>query len=97
MQKKKNDVIGAIQGVICEELYGNCQSFLLMENFVVDKSYQKQGIGKMLLSSLENIAKDRGCSQILFITESNRNDAVKFYESVGYSAETHKGFKKSLR
>jgi len=95
--EKENKIIGTIQGIICEELYGTCQPFLLMENFVVNKEYRKQGVGKMLLNSLENIAKNRGCSQILFITESNRKDTIKFYESVGYSLETHKGFKKTLK
>jgi len=68
-----------------------------MENFIVDKEHRKQGVGKMLLNSLENIAKNRDCTQILFITESDREDTIKFYESVGYSSETHKGFKKSLK
>ena len=95
--EKENKVIGTIQGVICEELYGDCQPFLLMENLVVDKAYRKQGVGKTLLDSLENIAKNRGCTQILFITESNREDTIKFYESVGYNLETHRGFKKSLK
>ena len=95
--EKENKVIGTIQGVICEELYGDCQPFLLMENLVVNKAYRKQGVGKTLLDSLENIAKNRGCTQILFITESNREDTIKFYESVGYNLETHRGFKKSLK
>ena len=95
--EKENKVIGTIQGIICEELYGGCQPFLLMENFVIDKKHRKQGVGKILLTSLEDIAKIRGCTQILFITEANRKDTIKFYESVGYSSETHKGFKKSLK
>ena len=95
--EKEDKVIGTIQGIICEELYGTCQPFLLMENFVVDKEHRKQGVGKLLLNSLEKIAKNRDCSQILFITESDRKDTIKFYESVGYSSETHKGFKKPLK
>ncbi len=93
---KDNKVVGTIQGIICEELYGSCQPFLLMENFVVDKNYRRQNIGNLLIKTLEEIAKNKSCTQILFITESNRKDTIRFYESVGYNSEMHKGFKKSL-
>jgi ribosomal protein S18 acetylase RimI-like enzyme len=95
--EKENKVIGTIQGIICEELYGTCQPFLLMDNFVIDEKYRKQGVGKTLLNSLEKIAKNRGCTQLLFITESSRINSIKFYESVGYCSKTHIGFKKSLK
>lgn len=94
---KDNIVVGTIQGIICEELYGECEPFLVMDNFVVDASFRKQGIGKKLIKALEEIAKNKNCTQILFITETDRQDTIRFYESVGYKSDTHKGFKKSLR
>lgn len=93
---QEDRVVGTIQGVVCEELYGNCRPFLLMENFVVDKEYRRMGIGKKLLISLEQIAQTRNCTQILFITETDRKDTIGFYTSLGYSETTHVGFKKAL-
>ncbi|WP_271765452.1 GNAT family N-acetyltransferase [Aquimarina algiphila] len=90
------EIIGTIQGVICEELYGACKPFLVMENFVVSKEHRGKGIGKSLLSELENNAKKRECSQMIFLTESDRSDTIKFYEKLGFDSSTHKGFKKSL-
>lgn len=43
-------------GVICEELYGDCRPFLVLENMIIDKSYRKKGIGKALISELEEVA-----------------------------------------
>jgi ribosomal protein S18 acetylase RimI-like enzyme len=63
---------------------------------IVDKSYREKGIGKVLISELEKIATKRDCSQVILVTERNRVEAVKFYESVGYSSQTHLGFKKKL-
>ena len=89
-------LIGSVMGVICEELYGDCKPFLVLENMIVDKSYREKGIGKVLISELEKIATKRDCSQVILVTERNRVEAVKFYESVGYSSQTHLGFKKKL-
>jgi ribosomal protein S18 acetylase RimI-like enzyme len=71
-------------GVICEELYGDCKPFLVLENMIVDETYRNQGVGKALVSELEKIATKRNCTQVILVTESNRIDACKFYESAGY-------------
>jgi ribosomal protein S18 acetylase RimI-like enzyme len=88
---------GSIMGIECDELYGECNPFLVIENLVVDKQYRKKGIGKALMQELEKYAKERNCTQILFITEANRKEAILFYESLGYDSNTHAGFKKSIK
>ncbi|HWO95857.1 MAG TPA: GNAT family N-acetyltransferase [Bacillus sp. (in: firmicutes)] len=93
---ENNKLIGSVMGVICEELYGDCKPFLVLENMIVDKNYRNKGAGKALISELEKIAAKRACSQVIFVTERSRVDAVKFYESAGYSSQTHTGFKKKL-
>ena len=90
-------MIGTIQGVICEELYGGCFPFLVMENFVIAEKYRGKGVGRQLLSELERIGKERKCSQIIFITEADRKETIGFYEKVGFNSTTHTGFKKSLK
>ena len=89
-------IVGSIYGVICEELYGLCKPFLVMEDLIVDKNVRRKGIGKALLEKLESIGKEKKCSQIIFITETNRVDAVSFYEKMGFNTKTHTGFKKQL-
>lgn len=93
----ENDrLIGSVMGVVCEELYGDCKPFLVLENMIVDHNYRNQGVGKALVAALEKIAVHRNCSQVILVTERNRTDAVQFYESAGYGAQTHVGFKKKL-
>jgi predicted N-acetyltransferase YhbS len=94
---ENNKLIGSVMGVICEEIYGECKPFLVLENMIVDKDYRNKGVGKALLSELEKLASQRGCSQVIFVTERDRVDAVEFYESAGYSSKTHIGFKKKLK
>ncbi|ADY54484.1 GCN5-related N-acetyltransferase [Syntrophobotulus glycolicus DSM 8271] len=93
---ENNTLIGSAMGVICEELYGDCRPFLVLENMIVDRNCRNKGVGKALISKLEEIAANKNCTQIILVTESNRADACKFYESAGYSPYAHKGFKKKL-
>ena len=91
-----NRIAGTITGMVCEDLYGVCKPFLVMENLVVDTDLRKQGVGAALMNELERIGKEQGCTQIMFITETDRREAIAFYESLGYNAYSHTGFKKSL-
>lgn len=95
--EKDGKVVGTIQGIVCEELYGDCIPFLVMENFVVAENHQGKGIGRKLLKELERVGKERNCSQIIFITEADRKETVSFYKRVGHNSTSHKGFKKSLK
>jgi ribosomal protein S18 acetylase RimI-like enzyme len=92
---ENNQLIGSVMGVICEELYGDCKSFIVLENMIVDEKYRSQGVGSALISELERRAADK-YTQIILVTETDRIDACKFYESAGYNPNTHKGFKKKL-
>lgn len=94
---ENGELIGSVMGVICEELYGDCRPFLVLENMIVDKNHRNKGVGKALVSELEKIAANRNCSQVIFVTERSRVDAVNFYESAEYSSQTHVGFKKKLK
>lgn len=54
------------------------------------------GIGKRLINELETIAKQKDCYQILFMTEADRKDTIKFYESIGFDSKKNIGFKRHL-
>ena len=69
---------------------------MVIEDVVVDKNHRRAGIGTALMLKLESIAKERNCSYIIFVTESDRVEAHRFYQSLGYKLDEHKGFKKRL-
>jgi len=89
-------LVGSVMGIVCNELYGQCKPFLVMEDLIVQKAFRSNGIGAKLLQRLEEIAKERGCCQIQFITETTRQRTIAFYESLGYDSGSHVGFKKKL-
>ena len=94
---EENHLIGSVSGIICEELYGECKPFLVIENLIVDQKYRRKGTGKALMNEIEKIATEQGCYQILLITHNDRTDAIAFYESLEFNPSTHKGFKKPLK
>jgi len=92
----EGNIVGSVMGIICEELYGACHPFMVIEDVIVDATQRRQGIGSALMRVLEQHACDRGCGYILFVTEAERTDAHRFYASLGYQLHTHQGFKKHL-
>ena len=90
-------LVGSVMGIICEELYGDCRPFLVIENLIVDSTHRKKGIAKSLLLRLEKVAIEHQCTQIILVTEKVRQDAIDFYASLGFDPATHTGFKKSLK
>ena len=64
---------------------------------IVDAEWRRKGIGSALMCELEKQAVGSGCGYIIFVTEVERTDAQRFYESLGYRPDAYRGFKKRLR
>ncbi|MCU6793500.1 GNAT family N-acetyltransferase [Paenibacillus sp. WQ 127069] len=90
-----NRVIGTSMGIVCYDLVGNCNPFMLVENVVVSPEFQGQGVGKLLMQTLEDFGQKNQCNYVMLVSGSNRESAYKFYESIGYSID-QRGFKKRL-
>jgi GNAT superfamily N-acetyltransferase len=87
--------VGTATGVSCYGLYGGADSYLVIEDVVVDPLYRRQGVGSALIHQLECFARERKCKQMILLTESCRADAAALYESAGFEARWT-GFKKKL-
>ncbi|MBN1419333.1 MAG: GNAT family N-acetyltransferase [Planctomycetes bacterium] len=87
-------LVGSVLGIICEELYGDCRPFLVVEDVIVDEAHRRKGIGSALMREIERWGFDRGCSYILLVTDAARTDARRFYGALGYDPDAYRGFKK---
>ncbi|MHB9023098.1 MAG: GNAT family N-acetyltransferase [Armatimonadota bacterium] len=94
--ERQEQVAGSVMGIVCEELYGECQPFLVIEDMIVDQAHRRTGVGTALLREMERCAAEQGCSYIILVTETERGDAQQFYASLGYKLDAYKGFKKRL-
>jgi GNAT superfamily N-acetyltransferase len=94
---RQNDrLAGSVMGIVCEELYGECKPFMVVEDVIVDQNHRRQGVGSLLMRELERLAITRDCAYIIFVTEQDRTTAHQFYESLGYNPDKYRGFKKRL-
>jgi GNAT superfamily N-acetyltransferase len=87
---------GSVMGIVCDELYGECKPFMVVEDVIVDQNHRRQGVGSLLMRELERLAVSRDCAYIIFVTEQDRTTAHQFYESLGYNPDKYRGFKKRL-
>jgi GNAT superfamily N-acetyltransferase len=89
-------IVGSVLGVICNELFGQCAPFMVLEDVAVLKSHRRLGIAKQLMLKIEEQARKAGCSMILFVSSEHRTGAHKLYESLGYGLDKVIGFRKRL-
>jgi ribosomal protein S18 acetylase RimI-like enzyme len=91
-----NRLAGALMGIVCRDLVGECQPFLVIENVIVSSRFRGQGIGKKLMLEMEKIGRERNCYYIMFVSGAQRREAHQFYQSLGYQLDVVQGFKKYL-
>lgn len=94
--KVDGKVVGSVLSITCEMLFGACQSFMVVEDVVVDHAYQRQGIGAALMADVERRAKQNNCSYIMLVTDNDRSDSQRFYLAQGYKSDPYCAFKKHL-
>lgn len=89
------EVLGFIQAEKYNLLYGeNGWNIIAL---AVDLKAQGRGIGKSLLSSLENYSTEIGYTFIRLNSRTERKDAHTFYEHLGYVCDkTQKRFIKKI-
>ena len=72
-------IIGLIS--ITKEPY--YEPIALIDNLIVESSYQGKGIGKLLVKKVEETYRKKGFSMLYTIT-NKKAPAVKFYKKLGY-------------
>ena len=56
------------------------------------KSLRSQGVGRALFEYLIKLSRERNCHMVQLTTNKSREDAGKFYKSLGFD-NSHEGFK----
>lgn len=89
-------LVGSVMGILCRELYGRCQPFMVVEDVIVDQAYRRRGIGSLLMRAIEQEAFRNSCGYIMLVTDANRREALGFYEHLGYHPQRYRACKKYL-
>lgn len=89
-------LVGSVMGIVCTDLVGECQPFMVLENVIVSERHRRQGTGRQLVNYMENCARGRNCYYIMLVSLIKRQEAHDFYQSIGYQRGVVQGFKKYL-
>lgn len=66
-----------------------------IEGVRVASTHRGSGLGRQLIAAAVAWAEDEGCGVVQLTTDKARPDAIRFYESLGFTA-THEGLKRPL-
>jgi len=104
----KNKEIGIIFVVTKEKKVIGCVNILftistalgsrvgLLEDMIVDSSYQNQGIGKRLLHKVFRYLKKEKIKRLTLLTDENNQKGKFFYQSLGFAESTMKVFRQRM-
>jgi len=90
-----DNVVGSVLGIICKSLAAHYESFLVIEDVIVDDTLRRAGIGRALFEKIEQIALENTCAYSILVSSGFRTEAHRFYENMGYT-ESVVGFRKRL-
>jgi GNAT superfamily N-acetyltransferase len=89
------EVVGTLQLSFLPSLtYGGAER-AQVEAVRVATRLRGQGVGRRMLEWAVDVARDRGCRIVQLTTDKRREDAARFYESIGFVA-SHEGMKLHL-
>ena len=94
---EKNDgVVGTMQITFIPSISFQGGKRAMIESVRVDERFRGQGIGREMMFWAIERAREEGCISIQLTTNSERRDAHRFYESLGF-AGSHLGMKLKLK
>ncbi len=66
-----------------------------IEGVRVSRDFRGKGYGVKMISWAINKCRDRGCRMVQLTSDKTRENAIKFYENLGF-VRSHEGFKLTL-
>jgi len=90
--EEQGEVAGSVVFLIVPNLSHGALPWALVENLVVDRRYQRKGLGRLLMEYAVARAKEAGCYKLVLDSNKKRREAHRFYSSLGFKASAH-GFR----
>ena len=89
------EILGCAQLTLIPGLSRSGMKRAQIEGVRVSRHARGLGVGRKLFKHVEKIATASGCGMIQLTTDRTREEALKFYEALGYE-KSHWGMKRSL-
>jgi GNAT superfamily N-acetyltransferase len=89
------EVVGTLQLTFIPGLSRMGAERAQIEAVRVSSAHRGRGLGHQMIEWAIGEARRRGCGLVQLTSDKRRGDAIRFYESLGFTA-THEGMKLSL-
>ncbi len=80
----KNEVVGTFALLIMDNLAHRGEPSAIVEDVVIRKDLQGRGIGKAMMNFAMEKSRESGCYKMVLSSHLRRENAHKFYESLGF-------------
>lgn len=87
--------VGTLDLLVAANLTRGGRPWAAIENFVVERSHRRQGVGGALLGAAVEIARGAGAFKLQLVSHARREAAHAAYESHGFDAPV-RGFRRYL-
>ena len=89
----KGELLGLVQAAVKDSpslsiLVPRC--YVAVDTLVVKENFRKQGIGQKLMDTVHHWAKSKGASEIELNVYEFNQEAIAFYQKLGYKTISHK-------
>jgi GNAT superfamily N-acetyltransferase len=85
-------ILGTVILVICLSAMFGVQPFGLIEHFIVDEKFRRQGIGSKLTDYVIQVCRGKKCTRVMLLSNTDRKEAHMFYENKGFDSTAKRGF-----
>ena len=82
----QDQVVGGLTSYTLQQYYSK-SPLVYIYDLAVKTEFQRQGIGKMLISGLTNYCREIGIEEVFVQADEVDDFAIKFYHSTGATAE----------
>ena len=91
----ENKVVGGLTTYTLKQYY-SIAPLVFIYDIAVKTEVQRQGVGKLLISSLSGYCKDNGYEEMFVLADEIDNHAIEFYRSTGATEERVVNFNYTL-
>ena len=85
-------IVGSCYIALIPNITRQCRPIGFVENVVVDSDYRRRGVGRKLMNAATEYAKEQNCYKVTLQSGVKREEAHKFYESVGFDGNSKRAF-----
>ena len=78
-------IVSTVTLVIIKNISRRMRPHALIENIITDPHYRNKGYARLLLQKSIEMAREKDCYRIMFISGTQNESTVRFYKNSGFS------------